>query len=87
MRKQQHICWGECKTGVGSLLRDPDFFEIIFGQGEKYPEVDVLLLKQGEILGEADLFQELSQILQEYKILGLSHTDTQLDHTDMPKKM
>lgn len=48
-----------------SLLRDPDFFEIVFSQGEKYPQVNVLLLKYGEILGEADLLQELRQILQE----------------------
>ena len=59
------MCWGKCETGVWSLLRDPDFFEIIFSQGEKNPQVNVLLLKQGKILWEADLFQELSQILQE----------------------
>lgn len=48
-----------------SLLRDPYFFEIIFSQREKYPQVDVLLLEHGEVLRETDLFQELCQILQE----------------------
>lgn len=32
-------------TDSWCLLRDPYFFEIIFRQGEKYPQVNVLLLK------------------------------------------
>lgn len=49
---------------VSIAVRDPDFLEVVFSEGEKYSQVNVLLLKQRKILGEADLFQELCQILQ-----------------------
>lgn len=57
--------WGEYEREAWGLLRDPYFFEIIFSQGEKYTQVNVLFLKQREIFGEANLLQELCQILQE----------------------
>lgn len=56
------------EKGVSIPVRDPDFLEVVFSEGEEYSQVDVLLLQQREILGEADLFQELCQIL-----LGWEH--------------
>lgn len=43
--KTNSMWWGEYEREVWGLLRDPYFFEIIFSQGEKYPQVNVLLLK------------------------------------------
>lgn len=48
-------------------VRDADFLEVVFSEGEEYSQVDVLLLQQRQILREADLFQELCQILTRSK--------------------
>lgn len=40
-------------------VRDSNFLEVVFSEGEEYSQVDVLLLQQRKIFGEADLFQEL----------------------------
>lgn len=45
-------------------VRDPDFLQVVFSEGEEHLQVDVLLLQQRKILGAANLFQELCQILQ-----------------------
>lgn len=58
------------RRGFSIPVRDPNFLEVVFSEGEEYSQVDVLLLQQREILGEADLFQELCQILPEWEHRG-----------------
>ena len=48
-----------------SNSRDSHFLEVVLRQSEKYPQVDILFLQQGEVLGVADLLQEFSQVLRQ----------------------
>lgn len=59
----QNIILSGLKGWKSGILRNPYFFKVIFCQGEKYPQVDVLFFKQREVFGKADLLQEIRQVL------------------------